>query len=291
MKNTIALNYWVLGGFDGQMQPEQAIDTVKSFGLEGIELTFGDCLPVDISRERLDDIRAHAERQSVRLQTLATGHYWGCSLASQNSEEREEAIRFTTAYIDAAAALGAETILIVAGAVDVAWDETVPVTPYQAVWDNATDSIRRVLPYAEKKSVNIAVENVWSKFLLSPIEMKEFVDQFQCDRLGAYFDVGNVAATGYAEHWIPVLGERIFAVHVKNYQRSDCLGGLHGFGDDLKTGAVNFPAVIDALKAIKYEGPITAEMIPFCRLPDLNLPDHALAKDTSEKLLDIFKDY
>ena len=40
--------------------------------------------------------------------------------------------------------------------------------------------------------------------------------------------------------------------------------------------------------AINYNGPLTAEMIPFSRLPDMVLPDQALAEVTAAKLNSLF---
>jgi hexulose-6-phosphate isomerase len=99
-----------------------------------------------------------------------------------------------------------------------------------------------------------------------------------------YFDVANCLINGYPEHWIEILGNRIGAVHFKNFSRNDCAGTLHGFGDDLLKGDINWANVVSALKKIGYKGPITAEMIPFSRLPDLVLPDMELARDTAVKM-------
>ncbi len=38
------------------------------------------------------------------------------------------------------------------------------------------------------------------------------------------------------------------------------------------------------LEKIRYIGPITAEMLPFCRLPDMVLSDMDLALDTATKM-------
>jgi hexulose-6-phosphate isomerase len=177
---------------------------------------------------------------------------------------------------------------VIPGAVDVGWDPSFPVTPYQQVWDNATESLRELLPFAAERGVTMALENVWNKFLLGPVEFKMFIDQFASPYVGSYFDVGNVVITGYPEHWIEILGRRIAAVHVKNFQRSDAAGVLHGFGDDLLQGDVNFSAVKAALEKIGYPGPITAEMLPFSRLPDMVLPDLDLARDTAAKMKKVF---
>jgi len=119
--------------------------------------------------------------------------------------------------------------------------------------------------------------------------MCEFVDPFKSRRVGAYFDVGNCIINGYPEHWIEILGKRIAAVHFKNFTRSDCGGVLHGFGDDLLKGDVNWKAVVAALRKVGFSGPVTAEMIPFSRLPDLVLPDMKLSRDTARKMRTILK--
>ncbi len=287
MKYYKAINYWVLGGFAGEKSAFAAIDDAKSMGLDGIELTFDGCIKTDITEQECRKIADYAKTQKIGLRSMATGTYWGLSLGSPDAAERGKAIEFTKKYLQAANWLGAESILVVPGAVQVAWDPSRPVVPYQEVWDNSTESLKQLLPLAEKLKVNICIENVWNKFLLSPVEMKCYIDQFKSDFIGSYFDVGNVMLTGFPEHWIAILGKRIKAVHFKNFRGQDCAGGLHGFGDDLTDGEVNFKQVIAELDKVGFKGPITAEMIPFCRLPDLVLPDMELAKNTARKLKEI----
>jgi hexulose-6-phosphate isomerase len=280
-----AINYWVLGGFDGTKGPYAAIDDAKQWGLDGLEITVGDCVAADISEAECADIKAAAAEAGIGLKTLATGFYWGCSLGSPDESERATAVAFTRQYLQIAAWLGAETILVVPGAVDVAWDPSRPVVPYQQVWDISADALRSVLPLAEELGVTIALENVWNKFLTGPMEMKLYVDQFESEHIGVYFDTGNCMIAGYPEHWLQVLGSRIKAIHLKNFQRDDAGGVLHGFGDNLLAGDLDFAAVKHAIASYAPGVPVTAEMIPFCRLPDLVLPDAALAEDTASKLL------
>jgi L-ribulose-5-phosphate 3-epimerase len=97
---------------------------------------------------------------------------------------------------------------------------------------------------------------VWNKFLLSPLETRDFIDSFGSDKIGSYFDVGNVILTGYAEQWIEILGHRIVRIHLKDFKRE--VGTLAGFCDLLE-GDVNFPEVMKALRKIGYSGPLTAE--------------------------------
>lgn len=290
MKNVLQINYWTLGGFDGGKPAEQALKEVKEMGLDGIELTFeaGEFAP-GISQKRCKEIRRYAEELGLKIATCATGKYWNLSLASTSSSTRKKAVNFTKDYLQSAGWVGAKTCLIIPGAVFVPWDKSQPVIPYAKVWKLATDSIESLLPTARKAGVTMAIENVWNGFLADPYAMKTFVDQFQSRYVGVYFDIANCLLNGFPEHWIEILGKRISAVHVKNFKRQDCAGGLHGFGDDLLDGDVNFKVVIRALKKIGYKGPLTAEMIPFSRGDKLVLPDMELARDTARKMLKIFR--
>ena len=289
MKNVRQLNYWTLGGFENAKPIDQALREAKGMGLDGLELCFGaGCFGPGISEKACRAIRKKARDLGLQIATLATGNYWGMSLSDPRASVRKKAVAFTREYLQAAGWVGAKTILVVPGAVAVPWDPSQKVVPYAEAWKLASQSLRAVLPAARKLRITIALENVWNWFLGDPIAMKLFVDQFKTRRVGVYFDTGNCALNGYPEHWIDILGRRIAAVHVKNFSREDCGGLLHGFGDDLLKGDVDFDAVKRALKKIKYDGPLTAEMIPFSRLPDMVLPDMALARDTAKKLLRLF---
>jgi len=279
-----ALNYWVFGGFSGEKTPYEAIDFAAAQQLDGVELTVGDALKIDITEAECKKIRAYADGKKIGLRTLATGFYWGASLGSPDEAEREKAIDFTRKYLQIGHWIGVEAVLVVPGATRVAWDESRPVVPYQTVWENSIRSLKELETTARKLGVAIALENVWNRFLLSPMEWRCYLNHFDPACVGIYFDVGNCCYIGRPEDYVEVLGSRIKAIHLKNFKETDCCGGLHGFGDDLLDGAVDFPALFAALQKIGYAGPLTVEMIPFSRLPDLVLPDQALAEKVAAQL-------
>jgi hexulose-6-phosphate isomerase len=289
MNNILALNYWVMGGFDARLDAYSAIEKAKSYGLDGVELTFAEVIKEEITDEEIVKLREFAEKKKIKLKTMATGFYWGTSLSSEDESERNKAIAFTEKYLTVASKLGVETILILPGWVEVPWEPALPVVPYNVAWENSINSLKALAPIAEKLKVNIALENVWNNFLLSPVEMKFFLDTIGSDFIGSYLDVGNVVRVGIPEQWIKILESRIKAVHIKNFKREDACGGLHGFGENILEGDINFDNIKNALAEINYTGPITAEMIPFSRLPELKLPDEQLAEITAKRLIKLFR--
>lgn len=280
----VALNYWVFGGFDGKKSAREFIDWAAAKGLDGVELTIGDCLKLETPENEAKEIAAYARERKVGLRTAAFGGGWGKWLCADDPAERKEAINATRRALQLVSWLGAETLLVVPGATRVAWDPSHAEVSYAHAWKNATEAIRALEEDAERLGVNLALENVWNRFLLSPMEWKVFLDQFASKRIGIYFDVGNASVLCRPEDYPEILGDRIKGVHLKNFSETDCAGGLHGFGDDLFTGVVRWEKVFAALSKIGYAGPMTVEMIPFSRLPDLVLPDEALADKMCEQI-------
>lgn len=285
----IALNGWIYCGFAGEKKPREFIDWAAEQGLDGVELTVGDCLPLETSESEAKELAAYAKAKGVGLRSLATGAGWGQWLCADDAAERAAAQDFVKKYLQLAAWLGAETVLVVPGATRVAWDASHAEVSYKNAWNNATESIRALVPVAEKLGVNLALENVWNRFLISPMEWKLFLDQFGSKRVGIYFDVANCCYVARPEDYPEILGDYIKGVHLKNFEETDSAGGLHGFGDDILKGRVDFKKVFKALDAIGYRGPMSVEMIPFCRLPNMTVPDAALAEKMVRQIAELKK--
>ncbi|MFD0960540.1 sugar phosphate isomerase/epimerase family protein [Paenibacillus chungangensis] len=240
---------------------QQCIELAEKAGFEGIELSLNASgeLGLDATDKEINAVRAMIDESGIALTSLATGLYWDYPMTSDDATTRAKAVDVCKKQIEVAQGLGVDAILVIPGAVGVDFIPGAAVIDYERAYDRALEAIGSLVPHAESAGVSIAIENVWNKFLLSPLEMRSFIDAHQSDRVGAYFDVGNVLYSGYPEHWVRILGERIKRVHFKDYRRE--AGGLHGFVD-LLAGDVDYPAVVAALKEIGYDNYVTAEMIP-----------------------------
>ena len=253
-----SINFW---SFAAGTTVAEGIRLAKDAGFAGIELSMGEVglmgLPtVDAAKTA----RSIAESEGIALPSLACGLCWDALLTSAIAKKRNEAKDMIRRQVDMAAELGADSTLVIPGAVGVDFlNGNENLLPYDEAYDAALEGILELAPHAEQARVNLALENVWNKFLLSPLELRDFIDKIGSDYVGSYFDVGNVVLTGYPEQWVRILGKRIKKVHFKDYRRNP--GGFNCFCD-LLSGDVDYPAVVEALEAVGYDDYCAAEMIP-----------------------------
>lgn len=262
MKLIKAINYWSFpGGLENTLDVFEALQLAKDNYFDAIELGISEdgALPLAINESECKQIKKEADRIGVALPSVASGLYWTRSLGDSDEDSRTHAAKDLEQMIQIASWLGAKTLLVIPGAVDVFFLPDRPKQPYEEVWRNATEGLRKVLPIAEKLGVRLGIENVWNRFLMSPHEMASFIDQFSSKSIGAYVDVANLMPFGHPDDWIRTLGNRVVGVHFKDFRRS--VGTADGFVDLLE-GDVDWPAVVEALDEIGYEGPVAAEMIP-----------------------------
>ncbi|MBE5749944.1 MAG: sugar phosphate isomerase/epimerase [Clostridiales bacterium] len=233
----------------------------KDAGFEGVELALnGDGeLSINASDKEIKEIKSIADDLGLSLYSLSCGLCWNYRLSDDDVNIRQKAKDMIKKQIDTAKGLGADTVLVIPGAVNVEFSMPEKKVAYDVVYDRALEGVNELKCYAEQAKVNIGLENVWNKFLLSPMEMRDFIDKIDSDYVGSYLDIGNTLYCSYPEDWVRILGKRIKKVHFKDYRLQ--AGGLHGFVD-LLAGDVNYPEVMNALNEIGYDGWVSAEMIP-----------------------------
>ena len=234
----------------------------KDAGFEGVEVALDESageINLASTEKELLAVRRQAEENGIALYSVASGLYWSYFLNDEDEAIRSKAQDIVKKQLDTAAALGCQSILVIPGCVNAEFAAPGKVMDYETCYNRSLESILAVKDHAAACQVEIGLENVWNKFLLSPMEMRDFIDKVGSPWVGAYLDIGNTLANGYPEHWIRCLGDRIKKVHFKDYRVE--AGGLHGFVD-LLAGDVNYPAVTAELEKIGYDGWVTAEMIP-----------------------------
>lgn len=246
-----SISFW---SFPADLKLKQIFQLAKDAGFEAIELTLeaqGE-ITLKTSAADLKAIRQAAEGAGLCVPTFATGLYWAEPIIVDGGKTNPKGVEILKKSLECAKALGAGTALTIPASVT-------STLPYDVAYEKSIAALKKLAPVAEKAKVKIGVEYVWNNFLLSPLEFARFLDEIGSEWVSAYFDVGNVLRTGFPEQWIKILGSRISAVHFKDFRRE--IGTIPGFVDLLE-GDVDWAAVMKALKSIKYEGAVTAEMMP-----------------------------
>jgi len=255
---------------------EETFKLAKKAGYDGVELSVEDTgeITMESTKEDIEKIKKQAEASGIELYSVATSLHWDYSLTSANEETREQAKAIVKKQIDVASWLGCDTVLVVPGAVGVDFIPNCELVDYDVAYERALSGIKELSLYAEEKKVSIGLENVGNKLLLSPLELRDFIDKVGSDYVGAYFDVGNILRTGYPDQWIRILGKRIKKIHLKDFKKAS-----NSFVN-LMEGNVDFPAVMEALKSVGYDGWLTSEMGPlYAYYPDMLLYTTSLAMD------------
>ena len=230
-------------------------------GFDGVELALDETGELSLSTDEhtLLEIKRTAEELGLETYSLACALGFNYPLTDDDALVRAKARDIVKRQLFAAKTLGCDSTLVIPGCVCADFIDPNRIVDYETAYNRSLEAFLELKSEAEACEVNLALENVWNKFLLSPIELRDFIDKIGSPFVGSYFDVGNAVANGYPEHWIKTLGQRIKKVHFKDYRRE--AGGLCGFVD-LLAGDVNYPAVTEALASVGYDGWVTAEMIP-----------------------------
>jgi L-ribulose-5-phosphate 3-epimerase len=213
----------------------------KKCGFEGIELN----RPMaDLAAAK--ELGEQARQVGIPIHGVVNG--WGGPLSDPRPENVEKGIASMETSLRCAKAVGANTVLLVPAVVN-------EEVGYGEAWERSQKNVRKLLPLAKELQVIIAVENVWNKFLLSPLEFAKYVDEFDDPWLKAYIDVGNMIQFGYAQDWLRTVGKRIVKIHLKDFKRKE-----NRFTANLLEGDVNWPQVRKALDEISYHGYLTTEL-------------------------------
>lgn len=196
-----------------------------------------------------EEIRQAAAAANIRIDSVMNMGHWEWPLSSSDPAVVEKSLNAARTSLHNAKLWGSEVVLIVPAVVNAQ-------TSYRDAWIRSQKEIRKLIPLAQEISVTIGIEEVWNRFLLSPLEMAAYIDEFKSPAIQAWFDVGNVVLYGYPQDWIRTLGKRIVKLHVKDFKRTENGYAWVNLGD----GDVDWAAVRQALAEINYSGSAIAEL-------------------------------
>lgn len=236
----------------GEWSFAETLENIKKDSYTAFELALRDegYFSLESSDAELIDIRQQADDAGVELVSFCPAiSSRPKDLMVNDSELRKAGIETVKEYLRIASVTKVDTVLLVLGSLT-------PDLYYDEAYVNARESLRELAPYAESLGVKLAIEYVWNKFLLSPMEFNQLLDEVDSSHIGFYFDPGNMAVFGYPEHWVRICSKHVMAVHMKDFKRE-------GYQwTPLLQGDVNFPAVMKELHQIGFGGALVSEVSP-----------------------------
>src|SRR5580658_3401100 len=220
-----------------------AFQLAKDCGFEQIEC------PTTPEQAKAEEMLDASKKTGLHIHSVMNQAHWGFPLSSPDPAVVEKSLEGMRASIQNAKLWGAGTVLLVPAVVNAE-------VSYAQAWERSQRQIRKLIPIAEEAKIVIGIEEVWNKFLLSPLEFARYIDSFESPYVKAYFDVGNVAISGYPQDWIRVLGKRIVKLHIKDFKFERNVASWVS----LKEGQIDWHAVHASLEAIEYKGTATVEL-------------------------------
>lgn len=246
--------YW--GMLPKEMGIRDRFRLIKRCGYDGVEV------PTIEKDEDAQELKAAAAETGVAIHSIMNAAHWQSPFSSDDPAVIQKGMAGMETSIRNAKDFGADTVLLVPAVVNAE-------TSYRDAYVRSQKHIRELLPMAREYDIVIAIENVWNRFLLSPIEFARYVDEFESPYLQAYFDCGNIALYGFPHDWIRTLGRRIVKVHIKGFDTKK-----REFTNILD-GTIDWKEVRRAFSDIRFSGYIGAE---------LSAGDEAYLKDVSVRM-------
>jgi hexulose-6-phosphate isomerase len=227
----------------GTLSVADRFQLARDAGFEAIEC------PTTPDPSKADEILAASRKAGLPIHSVMNAEHWRSPLSSADAAVVEKSLEGMRTSLHNAKLWGADTVLLVPAVVN-------PGTSYAQAWERSQREIRKLIPLAAELKVIIGIEEVWNKFLLSPLEFARYVDEFQSPWIRAYFDIGNVAIQAYPHDWIRTLGKRIVKLHVKDFAFRKRVAEF----TPLLEGEIDWKAVHAALSDIGYQGTATVEL-------------------------------
>jgi L-ribulose-5-phosphate 3-epimerase len=230
------------------MLPETAsvserFQIAKDAGFERIEC------PTTRDEGQAQKMKDAAAAAGIEIHSVMNMDHWKYPLSSSDPAVVERSLDGARVSLHNAKLWGADTILLVPGVVNAE-------TSYREAYKRSQENIRKLIPLAEELKIVIAIEEVWNKFLLSPLEFARYIDEFQSPWIRSYFDVGNVVLYGYPQDWIRTLGPRIAKLHIKDFSWKKLVAKWVPLGE----GDIDWHAIYAALSDIGFKGTATVEL-------------------------------
>lgn len=259
MKKSVTI--WMFkNGVSGDLCPVDTIECLKLAGFDALEISFfqNGYISFDSKTEQLEEIKRLFKDSSLNLSSMSTLLFNDISLLSDNTEESNYSMSVITKMIEIAGYMEIPTVSF-------SFAKIPESVSYSDLYDQALDKISKLAQKGKELGVKLCIENIGKGLLLSPLELRNFLETLNHPMVGCCIDTGNATKSGYPNQWIELLDQYVFKVHI-----TDTLLRRGMFLEFVNPGQgnIDWSRTTEALKRIRYDGYLTIEAFEHARETD-----------------------
>ena len=159
-----------------------------------------------------------AGRKGLMAKAITSSRFDIYSLSSANKQLHTEAIECFTSFLCLAgkgsgikqdSEKSEKPVIVIS-----AHKQQKTTFSYEQAFNSLFDALERLSEIAERESVMLAMENPGSGLLLSPLELRELIDEINSPYLGICFNPDNVKRSGDPLDWLRILDKRVIALRL-----------------------------------------------------------------------------
>jgi sugar phosphate isomerase/epimerase len=244
-----------------QVSLEESLRQIAACGYAGVEIMADvpHAYPPHVDARRRQSLKALLAELRLGLTNLnaftlfALGDTWHPSWIEPDAAARERRYEHTLNCIRLARDLGAPGISLEPGG---PLPNGVSRADAMALYRRG---LERVLPEAEACGVDLLVEPEPHLLIERPEEFEELIAGLAHPRLALNFDIGHFYCVGVD----PAEAARRLGPHIRHVHLEDIAPSREHKHLVPGAGAIDFPAVLAALRDVGYDGWVTVELYPY----------------------------
>ena len=184
-----------------------------------------------------DDLRKEIGNSNMKIASLTTTQFDLFTLAGLDGEPEKTAARDTLIqYLHRASSDNSDTMVLIS-AHDVHSPDRVAVNDYENAFNSLFLSLTELADTAEKLSAPLAIENPAAGLLLSPLELRDFIDEINSPYVGVCLNPTHAARFGNPLDWLHILDPRVLAIRLNltSYSNIDAENPLTDLLTEMET--------------------------------------------------------
>lgn len=228
----------------------QVLPLIAGAGFDTIEVT---CSPshFDWHDERLvSSIKSELDDLGIRVYSIHAPWTMGVDMAQTDERKRKAAVEETKSAIDAAAALGAGTVVIHPGG-----DEPIASTRHSEHLHASLSSLKGIRSYCSELGLALALEGMLPHLLGGSLsDFLWLLKSLPAEGVSVCLDTGHAFLGGELFNMVELVRSQLSMLHVSDNM------GAH---DDHLTpgqGTINWKRLGDALRSAQFDGILMLEL-------------------------------